>query len=275
MIKRTNYIIRKKEHMIDIDIVKEEMDHFGYSIIKDCINKDLLLKIKSKVDDYYTKDQERFGKDFLLKVNELEQVRNVMEYDELFVELLEEHRDLDSCIEKLLNRNFIIHNYNMIRLFPDIKTNMLGHQWHRDVFYFGPGIRTAVNVMIPLQATNKTNGATELIPGSHLHERLPSEEIIKRNKIGANLEIGDVLLCDAATFHAAGSNDSTDTRTLIVLKYTLSFFTQQYDFCRSLPVNKYSDWMKGRIGYNVRVAESIEEFRVLPEDRKYKWTIRN
>lgn len=261
--------------MINTDIVKEEMDTFGYSIIEDCIDKNLLLKIKSRLDDYYQKDQERFGKDFLVKINELEQVRNVMEYDDLFVDLLEEHRDLDNCIEKLLNRHFIIHNYNLIRLFPDIKTNMLGHKWHRDVFYFGPGIRTAVNVMIPLQETNKLNGATQLIPGSHLHENLPSKEIIERNKIGTNLKLGDVLLCDAATFHAAGSNDSNDTRSLIVLKYTLSFFTQQYDFCKSLPIENYSDWLKGRIGYNVRIAESIEEFRVLPENRKYKWTIRN
>lgn len=258
-----------------ISEIVESMNINGYAIGNDLVNKEILKTIADRIDGYYEKDHARFGKEFLTEINELEQVRNVIEYDEIFVKLLEETSLMDKVMDALLHKYHIIHNYNLIRLFPDIKTNMLGHQWHRDVYFFGPGIRTAVNVMIPLQKTTVSNGATELIPGSHFHPNLPSEDYIQKNKIAAELEPGDILFCDAATFHSAGKNTTDKPRTIVVLKYTLSFFTQQYDFCRSLPnIESYSDHIKGRLGYFVRVAENMEQFRVKPENRKYKWPIR-
>jgi ectoine hydroxylase-related dioxygenase (phytanoyl-CoA dioxygenase family) len=258
-----------------VSSIVEDMNQMGYSIGKGIINTDILEIISSRVDSYYEKDHQRFGKEFLMEINELEQVRNVIEYDEIFVKLLEDHMIMDEILNALLHQYHIIHNYNLIRLFPDVKTNMLGHQWHRDVYYFGPGIRTAVNVMIPLQRTTIANGATELIPGSHLKREMPESGDIVKNKVAAELEPGDVLFCDAATFHSAGKNTTDKPRTIIVLKYTLSFFTQQYDMCRSLPnIENYSEHIKGRLGYFVRVAENLEQFRVKSENRRYKWPIR-
>lgn len=260
--------------MNNTENIVESMNHFGYAFGKGMIDTQQLSIISERLDEYYELDHKRFGREFLLKINELEVIRNVIEYDEIFLNFLETNMCLDQTIEKLLHQYAIIHNYNLIRLFPDIKTNMLGHQWHRDVYYFGPGIRTAVNVIIPLQKMNSLNGATELLPASHLMEKLPSEEVINKHKITADLDVGDVLFVDAATFHSAGKNITDKPRTIIVLKYTLSFFTQQYDFCRALPVENYSDKIKGRLGYYVRVPDSIEEFRVTPEKRMYKWPIR-
>jgi ectoine hydroxylase-related dioxygenase (phytanoyl-CoA dioxygenase family) len=256
--------------------IVESMNINGYAIGKGLVNTDILQTIADRIDSYYEKDHARFGKEFLMEINELEQVRNVIEYDDIFVKLLEETMIMDQIMDALLHKYHIIHNYNLIRLFPDIKTNMLGHQWHRDVYYFGPGIRTAVNVMIPLQKTTIANGATELIPGTHMHSALPSEAYIQKNKIAAELEPGDILFCDATTYHAAGKNTTDKPRTIIVLKYTLSFFTQQYDMCRALTnIENYSDHIKGRLGYFVRVAENMEQFRVKPQDRRYKWPIRS
>ena len=257
-----------------INHIVESMNRYGYAFGKNMLDKEMLDNIANRLDDYYAQDHERFGKEFLMQINELEVIRNVIEYDPIFKDLLEKHTLLDQVIEKLLHKYAIIHNYNLIRLFPDIKTKMLGHQWHRDVYYFGSGIRTAVNIIIPLQKMNKENGATELIPGSHLLQEMPSEEIIREQTISADLEPGDILFVDAATFHSAGKNNSDKPRTSIVLKYTLSFFTQQYDFCRALPVDTYSERLKSRLGYYVRVPENIEDFRVEPDKRKYKWPLR-
>lgn len=259
--------------MKNYDRVKE-MDTKGYCVLKNVLPKKSLLKIESRLDSYYEKDHNKYGRDFLIKINDLENIRNVIQYDNLFLELIDKDQIVDNLMELLLHKNTVIHNYNLIRLFLDIKTNMLGHKWHRDVFYFGDGIRTAVNVIIPLQKVTEENGGTMVLPGSHLTEELPDQNYIDKNKLTPTLEVGDVLIVDAACYHSAGINQTTETRTIIVLKYTLSFFTQQYSFCKSLPVEKYSEKMKGRLGYYVRVPESIREFRSLPENRKYKWPIR-
>lgn len=254
--------------------VVEAMNINGFAVAKGVVNLNTIQTISERLDSIYEKDHARFGKDFLFEINELETVRNVMEYDDVFADLLNECDFMDAAMEALLHKYAIIHNYNLIRLFPDVKTKMLGHQWHRDIFYFGPGIRTSVNVMIPLQKTTVENGATEVIPGTHLHKDLPSEEFIKNNRVAAELEPGDILFCDAATYHSAGTNKTENPRTIIVLKYTLSFFTQQYDFCRILDMEKYSERIKNRLGYNVRVPDSLERFRVRTEQRIYKWPIR-
>lgn len=254
--------------------VVESMNRDGYAVLKNVMPAHIINHIASNLDRYYELDQQKFGKEFLFEINESEVIRNVISYDDIFVKLLEECGFLDELMEQLLHKFTIIHNYNLIRLFPDLKTKMLGHDWHRDVYFFRPGIRTAVNVIIPVHNMNRENGSTELLPGSHLYPDKPSDLYIEEHKISSDLNPGDMLLVDASAFHAAGKNTSNKPRTIIVLKYTLSFFTQQYDMCRSLPVENYSERVKARLGYYVRVPDSIEKFRVKPENRMYKWPIR-
>jgi ectoine hydroxylase-related dioxygenase (phytanoyl-CoA dioxygenase family) len=259
---------------IVVSDICESMDRFGYAVGNQMLDIELLRAIARRVPDYYKRDHIRFGKDFLNKINEAEVVRNVIEYDEIFIELLEQGRIIDGIIQKLLHPWAIIHNYNLITLFPEFKTNMLGHSWHRDVFYFGPGIRTSVVLLIPLLDTSDDNGATKLIPGSHLVKEMPSDKLINISAVSANLKLGDVLFVDAATFHCAGVNTAETARTIISIKYTLSFFTQQYDICRAINVEKYSPLIRERLGYNVRVPASIEEFRVESDSRTYKSPLR-
>ena len=253
----------------------ESMDRFGYAIGRQMIDVNLLQRIAERTPGYYKRDHARFGKEFLKKINEAEVIRNVIEYDDIFVDLLEQGVVIDEIICKLLHQWAIIHNYNLITLFPEFKTKMLGHSWHRDVYYFGPGIRTSVILLIPLLDTTDKNGATKLIPGSHLFPNMPTEDLVKSSAISACLNVGDILFVDSATFHSAGINTGGSDRTIISIKYTLSFFTQQYDICRAINVEKYSPFVRERLGYNVRVPASLEEFRVESSRRIYKSPLRN
>lgn len=253
------------------------LDHLsdeGFWIAKGLIPTRLLAEIAENCDDYYRRDHQRFGVDFLTELNEIEHLRNAPEYDYIFVRLLMESVKLDEMMVEALHRNVIIHNYNLIRLMPGSRSKMLGHEWHRDVFFFGPQIRTAVNVLIPLQDTTCKNGATEILLGTHKHKDLPDDKLLPSLIIQPELSVGDALILDASTFHKAGDNSTSTPRTIISLKYTLSFFTQQYDFCRCLPVEEYPGSVRDRLGYQVRVPENLEQFRVPRELRRYKWSIR-
>lgn len=250
------------------------LDRDGFYVAKDLISKNLLTEIAMKSEDYFRRDRERFGSDFLAEINENEVLRNAPEYDYIFIELLAASTDLDRMIVEALHQYAIIHNYNLIRLMSGERSEMLGHQWHRDVYFFGPRIRTAINVLIPLQATNHNNGSTIILRGSHSLKDFPKEESLQSDVFSSDLELGDALILDAATFHKAGTNLTDEPRTIISLKYTLSFFKQQYDFCRCLPVESYPVLVSDRLGYKVRVPESLEQFRVQTQDRRYKWPIR-
>jgi len=250
------------------------LNDYGFWIARKLVSTSILTTIAERSNLYFQRDHERFGSDFLEEINENEVLRNAPEYDHIFIELLEASTALDEIIAESLHKYAIIHNYNLIRLSPNTRSDMLGHQWHRDVYFFGPRIRTAINVLIPLQDTSSFNGATQILPGSHGSKNLPDINEIRSQMTAPSLELGDVLILDASTFHKAGTNSTPEPRTIISLKYTLSFFTQQYDFCRSLPVDSYADSVRDRLGYQVRVPESLEQFRVRREQRRYKWSIR-
>jgi ectoine hydroxylase-related dioxygenase (phytanoyl-CoA dioxygenase family) len=251
-----------------------QLNDQGFWIAKGVVPNRILTEIAERTDSYFQRDHERFGSSFLAEINESEHLRNAPEYDYIFIELLAASAALDEIIAESLHKKANIHNYNLIRLTANSHSDMLGHQWHWDVFFFGPRIRTAINVLIPLQDTSSINGATEVLPGSHGYKDLPGIRTIESQMRAPNLVLGDALILDAATFHKAGTNSTQVPRTIISLKYTLSFFTQQYDFCRCLPVESYPDFVRDRLGYQVRVPENLEQFRVRRDQRRYPWSIR-
>jgi len=59
---------------------------------------------------------------------------------------------------------------------------------------------------------------------------------------------------------------------MIVMKYTLAPFKQQVDYCISAAEHlpNASSVVKQRLGWDVRVCSSYQEFRVPGEKRKFK-----
>jgi ectoine hydroxylase-related dioxygenase (phytanoyl-CoA dioxygenase family) len=114
--------------------------------------------------------------------------------------------------------------------------------WAWDFFAFPAGFEVEISTIWAMQDFTERNGATRLVPGSHLwtDDRKPSQT----DTVPAEMERGSVLLYTGSLFHGGGANHSDRTRTAVNIDYCLGWLRQeenQYLSCppevaRDLPV---------------------------------------
>ncbi|MDP2239682.1 MAG: phytanoyl-CoA dioxygenase family protein [Burkholderiales bacterium] len=105
--------------------------------------------------------------------------------------------------------------------------------WHRDIRYWSfehPGL---VSVWLALSREHDRNGCLLLLPGTHKMEfrsdQLDAAQFLRpdleenremlRTQIAAEMEAGDVLFFHSRLFHAAGKNETSDTKYALVFTY--------------------------------------------------------
>ncbi len=98
----------------------------------------------------------------------------------------------------------------------------------------------------------KENGATQIVPGSHLWEK---DRIPKENEIAyAEMKPGSVLLYTGTVLHGGGANSSkNDIRTGVFLHYALNWLRQEENQYLSCPPNiakDISQEVRSLIGYS-------------------------
>jgi phytanoyl-CoA hydroxylase len=105
--------------------------------------------------------------------------------------------------------------------------------WHQDIRYWSFDRPELVSAWLALGRETAENGALYLIPGSHrlpisrdrldaalfLRPELPENAALIAQKVSVELEAGDVLLFHCRTFHAAGRNQTGQTKFSAVFTF--------------------------------------------------------
>jgi ectoine hydroxylase-related dioxygenase (phytanoyl-CoA dioxygenase family) len=252
------------------NILREEMNIHGVTKLGPIMPQTDLDFFLKDLTQKKIKDIERFGTRALLENMDLETVRDLARFGGKYSELLENPK-LNEFVNLVLNDKAVIHSYNGIITRADCKSDMLGFRFHRDQPYF-KDTRTSINVLIPLVDYSEENGATEYVPSSHLFREMPSEEFLERHKASSAGKAGEAFAVDATLWHRAGRNRTSQDRPIIVIKYTLAPFKQQVDYCESAKehLEQASELVRQRLGWNVRVSQTYEEFRERGPKRKWK-----
>lgn len=105
--------------------------------------------------------------------------------------------------------------------------------WHRDIRYWSFENPELVSVWLALGDEHRANGCLLLLPGTHTMEfrgdQLDAAQFLRpdleenremlRTQVAAELEAGDVLFFHSRLFHAAGKNETSDTKYSLVFTY--------------------------------------------------------
>ena len=105
--------------------------------------------------------------------------------------------------------------------------------WHRDIRYWAFERPDLVSVWLALGRERYENGCLLVLPGSHAMEFLPEQldsaqflrtdveqnRALLARETAVELDPGDVLFFHCRLFHAAGSNQSSDTKFSVVHTY--------------------------------------------------------
>jgi ectoine hydroxylase-related dioxygenase (phytanoyl-CoA dioxygenase family) len=150
-------------------------------------------------------------------------------------------------------------------------------QWGFDFYPFPKGYEVQCNTIWAMTDFTAENGATRVIPGSHLHaDRLEYKE---SDTEPAEMEQGSVVFYSGALYHGGGGNRSNATRMGINLTYARSWLRQEenqylsvpHDVARGLPneLLRLIGYARGAyaLGYVDDLRDPLDALRGVSEAR--------
>lgn len=166
---------------------------------------------------------------------------------------LVEHPLVLGLLDRLLEPNYLLSQLQVIDILPGESAQALHPD---DGFYAWPRPRPALGVATiwPLDDFTAENGATVVVPGSHLwDDRMPTDHE-RAVAVPAVMPRGAVLLFLGTLWHGGGANRSDRARACVTAQYCAPWCRQQENFSLSVPrerVRRCSEHVQRLLGYSI------------------------
>ena len=243
----------------DLVTAKSNMDQYGYCILRDALPLELTTALRNRLLEQVAAEHE-LGLAHLLP-DKKQLVFFLLNKGKIFQEPLF-HAKLHKIIEHVLGREFLLSSYNGHIAHPggnliyhtdqfwmpppttETKQTVLrpgsitraenrGHHVGGEAIMQAKAISPAVvcNAMWMLDDFTADNGATVVVPGSHLSGRQPDETIdADANWVPAVAPAGSVVIFEGRTWHSTGINTTSKTRIGLTTNFCAPQFRQQENF---------------------------------------------
>ena len=130
--------------------------------------------------------------------------------------------------------NFQLHLTQVIAIGPGESPQSIHRdQWAFDFFPFPKGYEVQCNTLWAMDDFTEENGATRVIPGSHLYD--DKLEFQLSDTEPAEMEAGSVLFYTGAIYHGGGANQSDAVRVGANITYTVAWLRQEENQYLSVP----------------------------------------
>ena len=169
------------------------------------------------------------------------------------------------CDEKLLPNcdRHQLHLTAALEVGPGARAQVLHREEDSFKFFALPRPNLIVATMWAISDFRADNGATLLVPGSHLW---PGDRVHTADEVvSAEMPAGSVLLWLGGTLHGAGANVSKDSRYGVILTYSLGWLRQEENQYLDVPLEKaqqLSPELREAIGYPMYDALGVYDPRI-------------
>jgi phytanoyl-CoA hydroxylase len=194
----------------------------GYLVIPDALSEEELARVReaaARAETAWRADASRLG----LRKPNLEQVQAPIEYDKVFLDLME-HPRVFPIVREILGDDIQMIDNDYFISPPHTPSHA---HWHHDVGMRGvyhPRSVLMVKVFWLLTDVSPEGGATAVLPGSH---RFPLDFPLPRPAKPAEMPghvrmahpAGTAWLFNGRTYHAALDNNSDHPRRLVIYNY--------------------------------------------------------
>ncbi len=131
-------------------------------------------------------------------------------------------------------KNFQLHLTQVIAIGPgESGQDIHRDQWAYDFFPFPKGYEVQCNTLWAATDFTERNGATRVIPGSHLYD--DKLRFQQSDTVPAEMEQGSVLFYSGALYHGGGANRSASVRIGINITYNVAWLRQEENQYLSVP----------------------------------------
>ena len=170
---------------------------------------------------------------------------------DVFMRLAENARVLE-IVDAMLMPHWLLSNLQSIRIHP----GETEQPWHADDAFYPvprPHPPLAVSVIWALEDFDDDNGATEIIPGSHLWAGEHPDER-EHTTVRAVMRAGSAVVFDGSTWHRGGANGSQRTRLALSPQYCQPWLRPQESMLLICPpevARRCSNRGRSMLGYNI------------------------
>jgi ectoine hydroxylase-related dioxygenase (phytanoyl-CoA dioxygenase family) len=230
----------------------------GYSVINNFFEIEtcdlLKLHLDTAINNYESSENSERSK--LDKYH----MHDLLCKNQIFAKTLEDPR-LQQLLSPFISDFWIMYAYTSSSLPPN--GDNYGSRIHVDCPRFIPNYITNLGVIWALDDFTEENGATHVLPCSHLVESIPSEEFFIQNNIRLTCNKGALIVFNARLWHSAGKNLTSKFRHALTMNACRPFMKQRMDWVRFIPeqiTNSLNGQARRIIGFDTRIPSNLEEF---------------
>jgi ectoine hydroxylase-related dioxygenase (phytanoyl-CoA dioxygenase family) len=231
--------------------VAAAVNEFGFAIATDLLDGDTCRALVSEVDRVEREREIGFG------TSEFEgfhtrRIFNLIARGEAFRALVIDPAML-GVIEALLGDGFLLSGTTSMHISPG-ETAQLLHADDGMISLPRPHVATMVTTLWALSDFHPGNGATLLVPGSHLEKEMPRPGE-KHEFIAVEMPAGSALILHGSTWHGGGTNSTRDEeRYGLSVQYVAGWCRQQQNLMLGTEreiVSRYPRRLQELIGYSM------------------------
>jgi ectoine hydroxylase-related dioxygenase (phytanoyl-CoA dioxygenase family) len=239
--------------VLDADTIKRQAARIasdGYTIIEGAIEPDLV--------DELNEDLERLERLYEVRPagNSFEgeqtmRIYNLLAFGELY-ERIPVHANVLPVVEQVLDPGCLVSSLSSITICPG-ETAQPIHADDQLIPLTKPHAPTVCNTMWALTDFTEANGATRVIPGSHLADCSPDYGH-PYDSVPAEMAKGSVLVWHGSLWHGGGANATQERRVGIAMNYCAGFIRQQENQQLGVPreiAAHFSPRLRELCGYSV------------------------
>jgi len=202
---------------------KERIDRDGYTILENAIEPDLRDAL---TDDFVRRERQY---DVRPSDNECEGTKTIRIYSLLahgkLYEAVPVHPNVLPVVERVLDEGCLVSSLSSIGIGPGESAQPI-HADDQLIPLTKPHVPTVCNTMWALTDFTEANGATRIIPGSHLRDHSPDYGA-PYDSIAAEMPAGSVLVWHGSLWHGGGANATDERRVGIAMNYCAGWIRQQ------------------------------------------------
>jgi hypothetical protein len=243
------------------DLALEELTRRGYTLLDSGLSAGQIEDLGERLEAVYARQAAELEPTSLDESDDADVARCLLAYEESFRELATNPALLGLC-RRVFGESFVLLQQNGV-----INRPAHGHyqqRWHRDLPFqhWVASEPMAIAALLCLDPFEASTGGTYALPGSHRHERFPSDEFVRRHEESITAAPGTFVVMDAMMYHRAGENSSGRPRRGVNHVIGRPFLAQQIDIPRALGGEPPEDPFLSRyLGYRWSPAASVDEWR--------------
>jgi ectoine hydroxylase-related dioxygenase (phytanoyl-CoA dioxygenase family) len=260
-------VLEQTRVQTDLDQAVEEIAQLGYTVVASGYRPSEISAIAEAFTSVHSEYVERHGASFLAAIDELNGMRLPLALSDRILALAV-NRTVLKIVKRSMRAEFVLNQQNGI-INPSGQQYNQG-RWHRDLPYqhFTSSRPLAVNALYCVDDFSEKNGATLVLPGSHVHEAFPSSSIVRRLATSISAPAGSFIVMNAMLFHSGGANTTPRQRRAVNHLYAAPFIKQQIDIPSVLAGRPLSKTLRDLLGFRYQLPRSVGEYLHIREQRQ-------